>query len=128
MSEPQREHTRIKFKGGEYGEEKFEYFASIGARDLTDQEYDQLDDEQKEQIASRPDLYEDKGTAKQAERQREKQREERANRRAERSQRRAGAATATADEAPSNDDGESAESDSRRSDRDSDEQTSESEE
>jgi hypothetical protein len=74
------EHIRLKWKGlnpidkdgnptpGFPGE----HFAIVPMRDFTDDEYDnELDDEQRELIASRPDLYEDRGTAEDARKERE---------------------------------------------------------
>lgn len=72
------DHKRIVFEGGTYGEPGFEYFADIGARDFTDDEYEhELTDDQRALMATRPDLYVDKGPASQAQLVRETRRTER---------------------------------------------------
>lgn len=67
MSGNEPERIRIEYMGPRPGEEGFpgEYFATIGTRDLTDQQYEiELSDEERELIKSRDDLYKDHGEAR----------------------------------------------------------------
>lgn len=78
-----REHIRIKWKGLQPTDDEGnptpgfpgEHFAIVPIKDFTDDEYEhELDDEQRAMIASRPDLYEDRGTAEDAAEAREERR------------------------------------------------------